>query len=95
MKKTNWVVLETKNLNLPTIHGFLRDDGTLIIENDDGLKILTNENVGLADFARDANCLHVYGPEEYAGSWSYSGENDKTRGDWNTPYPLVFRKVSS
>lgn len=95
MKQTNWVVLETKNINLPTIHGFLRDDGTLIIKHDDGLEILTNENFGLADFARDANRLHVSGPEEYAGSWSYSREKDTTRGNWSTRYPLVFRKVSS
>lgn len=95
MKRTIWVALETQNLNLPTAHGFLGDDGNLIIQNEgEGLAIFTNEKVGIADFVRGANLLHVSGPGEYAGSWRYSG-TDKTRGDSYTPYPLIFTKVLS
>ncbi|HBN9545949.1 TPA: hypothetical protein L4847_005604 [Pseudomonas aeruginosa] len=95
MKQSNWHVLKTKNRNLPTVHGFLDDDGNLIIQNEgDGLAIFTNEKVGIADFVRGAHLLHVSGPGEYAGSWRYSG-TDKTRGDAHTPYPLIFTKVSS
>ncbi|WP_338523639.1 hypothetical protein NUH87_28605 [Pseudomonas batumici] len=95
MKESNWDVLETKNLNLPTVNGFMGENGNLIICNEgDGLAIFTSEMVGMTDVLRGANLLHVTKPEKYAGSWRCVGR-DTSRGDAYTPYPLIFTKDAS
>ncbi|MCP8634016.1 hypothetical protein PUR31_07145 [Pseudomonas mosselii] len=92
MTQDNWVALKTKNFNLSTVEGLLNANGKLIIRNEGkGLAIFTNQIVGIADFLRGANFLHVSTPEEYAGSWRYEGLYT-TRGNAHTPYPLMFTK---
>ncbi|MGE8063728.1 hypothetical protein [Pseudomonas sp. NPDC089569] len=95
MKESTWNVLKTQNRDLPTVHGFVDENGYLIIQNDSaGLAIFTREMVGMADSLRGADLLHVTEPQEYSGSWRCVGR-DTLRGDANTPYPLMFARISS